>query len=117
MKNEEFFEKRREIGPAIHLIVMYWAASKLEKWPWFVVMDGDSLTDAEAAAFLGISMFTAVRWRQRLMRNGFVQAERCGSGYRIRVQRPPFAMASVRTLRAHAEARDPWAHMATELVQ
>ncbi len=64
MRNEEFFQKRRVIGPAIHLITMYWAASKPEKLPWFVVVDGDPLTDEEVAAFLGVSPFTAARWRQ-----------------------------------------------------
>ncbi len=117
MRNEEFFQKRRVIGPAIHLITMYWAASKPEKLPWFVVVDGDPLTDEEVAAFLGVSPFTAARWRQRLMETGFVQAERCGRGYRIRVQRPPFAVAVIRTLREHSLAGTDWPQMQTEVVQ
>ena len=117
MRNEEFYKQARAIGPAVHLITMYWAASSPEKLPWFAVMDGEPLTDEEVAAFFGISTFTAARWRQRLMKTGFVQAERCGHGYRIRVQRPPFAMAAIRTLREHSRAGTNWPQMQTEVVQ
>ena len=117
MRNEEFFKKARVIGPAVHLITMYWAASKPEKLPWLAVMDGEPLSDEEVAAFFGISTFTATRWRLRLMQAGFVQAERCGRGYRIRVQRPPFAMAVIRTLREHSRSGTDWPRMQTEVVQ
>jgi hypothetical protein len=117
MRSEEFFEKRHEIGPAVHLIVMYWAASDPDRWPWFIVADGVSLTDEEVAAYLGVSTFTAARWRRRLVATGFVQAERCGRGHRIRVQRPPFAMAAVRTLAAHSQAHAKWPQLATQFIQ
>jgi hypothetical protein len=117
MRTEEFFQKARAIGPAVHLITMYWAASKPEKLPWFVVMDGEPLTDQEVAAFFGISTFTATRWRRRLMKTGFVEVERYGRGYRIRVQRPPFAMVTIRTLREHSRPGTDWPEMQTQVVQ
>jgi len=117
MRNEEFFRERRAIGPAVHLITMYWAASKPEKLPWFAVMDGDPLADDDVVAFFGVSTFTATRWRRRLMKTGFVEAERCGPGYRIRVQRPPFAMAVIRPLPEHSRVGSDWPEMQTEVVQ
>jgi hypothetical protein len=38
MRNEEVFKKAREIGAAIWLLTVYWAASGPDKWPWFSVL-------------------------------------------------------------------------------
>jgi len=116
MTNQEFFARAREIGPAIWLLTLYWAACKPDVGPWFVV-DVDSLADEEVAAFLSISTPTAIRWHQRLMRTGFVQAERSGRGYRIRVQRPPLVTVAIRTLREHSRVCAEWPAMQTEVLQ
>jgi hypothetical protein len=117
MKNLEYFEKRSEIGAAVWLLTMYWAASDLDAWPWHRVLGWEPIADAEAAAFMHVSVHTAARWRKRLVRSGIVEARSCGGGFRIRVQRPGFAMATIRTLEAHAAERGSWPKMATELVQ
>lgn len=117
MKNLEYFAKRREIGAAVWLLTMYWAASDPDTWPWHRVMDGEPVADAKAAALMKVSVHTAVRWRKRLVRAGIVEAKPSGHGFRIRVQRPRFAMATIRTLETHLPRRDDWPKMATELVQ
>lgn len=117
MTNQELFARAREIGPVIWLLTLYWAACKPDVRPWFVV-DVDSLADDEVAAFLSISTPTATRWRQRLTRTGFVQAERRGRGYRIRVQCPPLAMATIRTFREHfRRVATDWPAMQTDVLQ
>jgi hypothetical protein len=115
MKSEELFEKCHEIGPAIWLLMLYWAASDPEEMPWFVVMHGDPLSDQEVAAYLGVSVHTAVRWRKKLHRGGFIKAKSGAGGFCIRVQRPQFALAAIRALEAHSQSE--WPKLATELVQ
>jgi hypothetical protein len=117
MKNLEYFQKRSEIGAAVWLLTMYWAASDPDAWPWHRVLEWEPISDAEAAAFMHVSVHTAARWRKRLVRSGLVEAKSCGGGFRIRVQRPGFAMATIRNLEAHATDRGSWPKMATELVQ
>lgn len=115
MRSEELFEKCHEIGPAIWLLMLYWAASDPEEMPWFIVMHGDPLSDQEVSAYLSVSVHTAARWRKKLQRTGFVQAESRAGGFCIRVQRPRFALAALRALEEHARSR--WPKLATEMVQ
>lgn len=117
MRDMALFEKGREIGPAIWLLLVYWAAGTSDGWPWFIVADGAPLTDEEVAAFLNISAFTAARWRRRLMGAGLVQAERSGRRYRIRVQRPNFATALVRDIGERARSPRGRLVLATQLIQ
>jgi hypothetical protein len=117
MKNLEYFEKRREIGAAVWLLAMYWAASDPDTWPWHRVLGGEPISDAEAAAFIGVSVHTAARWRRRLIRTGLIEMRSSGEGFRIRVQRPGFAMATIRALEAHSIRSGDWPKMVTELVQ
>lgn len=107
MTNNEFFAKSREIGRAVWLIMLYWALTDqgLPRRRWFVVMNGEPLEDADVAAFFDVSTVVAERWRKRLMKTGFVRARPFGRGYKLRVQRPDFAMAAIRTLQAHSEVR------------
>jgi hypothetical protein len=115
MTSEEFFEQCRKIGPAVWLLMLYWAASDGEEMPWFEVMDGEPLGDQEVAAVLRVSVHTAVRWRKKLQRQGFIKAQSGAGGFRIHVLRPSFAMAVIRALEAHGQRE--WPKLATELVQ
>jgi hypothetical protein len=122
MKNLEYFQKRSEIGAAVWLLNTYWAVidpdeSYPDERPWHRVLNGEPIADAEAAALLKVSVQTASRWRRRLIRIGVVEAESCGEGFRIRVQRPEFATVTIRAMEAHGAERGSWPKMATELVQ
>lgn len=118
MTNKELFQKARKIGPAIWLLIMYWAMCRPDSWPWFIVDDGKPQTDEEYASFLGVSTYTLARWRQRLMRAGVVEAEKADSGaYRIRVQRPRLAGGLLRTLEEHSESRKWEAVLAAQMIQ
>jgi hypothetical protein len=135
MTDREFFDKTGEIGPAVWLLTAYWWLSKPHKWPWFTVFNGEPVTDEEFAALLNVSPYTIKRWRKRLMRAGVVEAKRAEYSaqhrqwreefgmvfkgvYRIRVQRPPLAVAVLRTLEAHSEDRERWeAPLATQTIQ
>jgi hypothetical protein len=117
MRNLECFNKRREIGAAVWLLTMYWAASDPDSWPWHRVMDGEAIADAEAAALLRVSVHTAVRWRKRLVRTGLVHAEPTGQGFRLRVQAPAFALENMRIFEAHLPSREERPKMQTEFVQ
>jgi len=120
MKNLEYFAKRSEIGGAVWLLNMYWGVIDEwhpDKWPWHRVLNGEPIADAEVAALLKVSVHTASRWRRRLMRIGVVEAQSCGKGFRIRVQRPKFATSTIGTAEAHFAERRDWPKMATELVQ
>lgn len=124
MRSEELFEQCRKIGPAIWLLILYWPTSDPASSDpdWFVVMDGDPVPDQEVAAFLRVSVHTAVRWRKKLHRSGFIKAKSGAGGFSIRVARPWRAMeaiwdamAAIRALEAHAQSE--WPKLATELVQ
>jgi DNA-binding MarR family transcriptional regulator len=117
MKNLDYFEKRAEIGAALWLLMMYWAASDPDSWPWQRVMAGEPVADDEAAALLKVSVHTAVRWRKRLVRAGLVETKPSGQGFCIRVQVPAFAMNVGRTFGAHLPPREEWPKMQTEFVQ
>ena len=92
MNNQDLFKHASQIGPAIWLFTMYWSVSDLDEWPWFVVLNGKPVADAEAAAALGVSEFTAARWRatntQRATKIKFaailVKATRAGLGVKAR---------------------------------
>ena len=134
MRNQEFFAKAREIGPAIWLLTAYWAMCKPDDWPWFIVDNGEPQADEEFASFFEVSVYTIARWRERLMRVGVVEARRvkksarirqlqneCGvvirRAYRIRVQRPRLAGALIRNLEEHSEGRKWEAVLATQMIQ
>lgn len=135
MTDREFFNKAREIGPAVWLLTAYWGLSKPQKWPWFIVFDGEPISDEEFAAHLKVSPHTIERWRKRLIRAGVVEAKRAEYGahhrqwrdefgvmfrgvYRIRVQRPPLAIAALRTLEAHSEDHENWVgRLSTQIIQ
>ncbi|HLJ16962.1 MAG TPA: hypothetical protein VKV15_20895 [Bryobacteraceae bacterium] len=133
MRNEEFFAKAREIGPAIWLLTAYWAPCRPDEWPWFLVNDGEPLADEEFASYLNVSAYTIERWRKRLIRAGIVHAKRSTSprirqlqdelgmtfkgAYRIRVQRPRLAVALLCTLEEHAQTKGWDAPLATPTIQ
>jgi hypothetical protein len=117
MKNLDYFERRAEIGAALWLLLMYWAASDPDFCPWHRVMDGEPITDAESAALLNVSVHTAARWRKHLVRVGLVETKPSGQGFCIRVQMPAFARNVGRTFGAHLPPREEWPKMQTEFVQ
>jgi hypothetical protein len=135
MTNRELFDKAREIGPAVWLLTAYWWLSKPHKWPWFIVFDGQPISDEEFAAVLQVSPYTVERWRKRLMKAGVVEVKRAKYSaqhrqwrdefgmefrgvYRIRVQRPPLAVAVLRTPEEHSRDREEWgAPLATQTIQ
>lgn len=112
---EDLFRKYREIGPAIWLLTLYWAACDRDETPWFLVMNGEPLSDQEVAAYLGVSVHTSARWRKKLQQAGFVLSESRAGGFQIRVKRPRFASAAIPSHYTHV--RRDWPKMATELVQ
>ena len=112
---EELFRKYREIGPAVWLLTLYWAACDQEENPWFLVMNGEPLSDQEVAVYLGVSVHTATRWRKKLQRTGFVLSESRVGGFQIRVKRPRFVYAAMLGYRTPVFAS--WPKVATELVQ
>ncbi len=84
-----FFEKCREIGPALWLYWAYWEnAAEDDGSEWLPVLGkGISVRDRDAARILDVSVPTIACWRKKLECAGAIRTRRgiCGHEVWIRI--------------------------------
>jgi hypothetical protein len=114
---EELFQKQREIGPAIWLLALYWSRQTSDECSWAWVNAGAPMFDEDVAGCLRVSVYTAVRWRDRLRRAGMIQVIPRDRGYSIFAYRPPFASKVLEYLDEHPSGGSPWLRTSTTMVQ
>jgi hypothetical protein len=115
MRAAEYFSKCRAVGSAVWLLNLYWALSKPDELPWFLVNGGAPVPDTEVGEYLGVSVHTVARWKRRLSRAGLVKA-RGSHKTRILVLRPLFTMTSA-SQSSDQPVQADWPKMTTEWVQ
>jgi len=105
---EELFQKQREIGPAIWLLVLYWSMQTSDECSWAWVGAGVPMFDEDVAARIRVSVYTAARWRDRLRRAGMIQVIPRELGFSIFAYRPPFASKALQYFDEPPSAGSPW---------
>jgi hypothetical protein len=88
--DEDLFLRHRWMGKAAWLLMFYWHL-QLDVSAWSPVADARTIPDSDVAAALGISVWTAARYREQLRDAGVIQTVRQPGGYRIYAYRPRFA--------------------------
>jgi hypothetical protein len=86
----ELFALQPQIGRALWLLALYWHLRD-DVAAWSPVAEAHTIRDRDAAAALGISIFTAKRCRERLTGAGAIQVVGRPGGFRVYAYRPRFA--------------------------
>jgi hypothetical protein len=108
----KLLERLREIGPAVWLFLLYQNNAEHTGDPiWALVVEGKTVTDVHVAGVLGVSLYTAIRWRRRLESVSIIKTEAVrGGGFRIWLRHSDTAAES-------APAAEHWPEMQTTALQ
>jgi hypothetical protein len=106
------YVKYHEIGPAIWLLLTYYAHCRDDGSEWLPVLDGQAVVDEDAAQAMSVSVHTVIRWRKRLEAAGVIITERQPRGFAIWAKMPWRSGQAQRT-EAPPENAYPWPRLLT----